>query len=400
MKKILILGASFLQLPAIQKAKEMGLYVGVVDYNPSAIGIKYADEYFEVSTIDEEAVYQVAKKFNADGIITLATDMPVRAMTYASEKLNLISNGYDTAIKTTDKAEMIKCFKKSNVKHPWYYVVEDKMDIKKILNKIKYPCISKPTDNAGSRGVMYIENEKELLKAIKYSKKNGRSGNIIIEEYLNGNEVSVEVMVINKVAHILQVTDKITTGAPHFVEMGHVQPSRLDRDSIKKIKDLAIKAIKAVNIITGPVHVEIMLTKEGPKMIELGARMGGDCITSHLVPLSTGIDMIKATIDLALGNKVNIDSKYEKGSSIYFLKSNPGTIKKITGIDECKKCNDIKQVVILKKLGDKISEISSSSDRIGYIISQSETANKAKSACENASKKIKIEVNKRWKNER
>ena len=141
--------------------------------------------------------------------------------------------------------------------------------------------------------------------------------------------------------------------------------------------------------------MEIMLTKEGPKMIELGARMGGDCITSHLVPLSTGIDMIKATIDLALGNKINIDSKYEKGSSIYFLKSNPGTIKKITGIDECKKCNDIKQVVILKKLGDKISEISSSSDRIGYIISQSETANKAKSACENASKKIKIEVNKR-----
>ena len=134
MKRLLIIGASILQLPAIKKAKELGLYVAVADYNPNAIGIPYADEYYNVSTIDEEGVYQAAKTFGAEGIMTLATDMPMRSVAYACKKLGLVGIDYDTAVKATDKGEMIKAFEAAGVEHPWYYIISDPAKAQDVLD--------------------------------------------------------------------------------------------------------------------------------------------------------------------------------------------------------------------------------------------------------------------------
>jgi len=125
MGKLLIIGASVLQLPAIRKAKEKGFYVGVVDYNPNAVGVAYADEFFNVSTIDVEGVVEVAKQFRPDGIMTLATDMPMRSIAAACKACGLPGIDYETAVKATDKAEMIKAFAAHGVEHPWYYIVSD-----------------------------------------------------------------------------------------------------------------------------------------------------------------------------------------------------------------------------------------------------------------------------------
>lgn len=392
MKRLLIIGASHLQLPAIQKAKDMGLYVGVVDFNPEAVGIPVADEYFNISTIDEEGVYQAAKEFKADGIMTLATDMPMRSVAYAADKLGLVGISYDTAIKATDKGEMIKAFEAANVEHPWYYILSSLDDLKTIGNNITFPCISKPVDNAGSRGVMLIHSRDELNQAVKYSSLNGRNGGVIIEEYLQGSEVSVEVMAVNGTVNILQVTDKLTTGAPHFVEMGHSQPSQLGKENVEAIKDLAVRAVKAVGISNGPAHVEIMLTAKGPKMIELGARMGGDCITTHLVPLSTGIDMIKATIDICLGNIPDIEQKFNKGSAIRYFNISCGKILNISGVDNATKLNGVYQISLYKQIGDEIKTIDSSTDRVGFVISQGDNVKEAVNICERALCEIDIEV--------
>ena len=392
MKRLLIIGASILQLPAIKKAKEMGLYVAVADYNPNAIGIPFADEYFNVSTIDEEGVYQAAKEFQADGIMTLATDMPMRSLAYATKKLGIPGISYDTAVKATDKGEMIKAFEEHNVTHPWYYIISGLNELKQVSGKITYPCISKPTDNSGSRGVMLINTPEELIESVSYSSTQGRKGGVIIEEYMRGSEVSVEVIVLDGVPHILQVTDKLTTGAPHFVEMGHSQPSRLPKKDVDAIKKLASKAVLAVGIQNGPAHVEIMLTEKGPKMVELGARMGGDCITTHLVPLSTGIDMVKATIQIALGEVPDIEPKLEKGSAIRFLDAPCGEIVAADGTDEAKSVTGITDVVFTKHIGDKSGSIDSSTDRIGYVIAQAETPDDAVRECETAKGKITIKI--------
>ena len=333
MKKILIIGASILQLPAIRKAKELGYYVGVADYNPNAIGIEKADKYFKVSTIDIDGVVKVSQKYKPDGIMTLATDMPMRAVAKACEICGLPGISLDTAIKATDKGEMIKAFEEAGVEHPWYYIVSSQSELAEVMDMISYPCIMKPTDNAGSRGVVLCHSREELESEYEYSHHESRGGAGIIEEYLQGPEFSIEVMVVDGEPHVLQITDKLTTGAPHFVEMGHSQPTRQSDKNQDKIRDLAIRACKAVGINIGPAHVEMILTKEGPKMVELGARMGGDCITTHLVPLSTGIDMVGCTIKLACGEKIDLEPKFSKGSAIRYFDASSKSNRRNRGYD-------------------------------------------------------------------
>ncbi len=393
MKKLLIIGASILQLPAIKRAKELGYYVAVIDYDPNAIGIEFADEYFNVSTIDIEGVTKTAEEFRPDGIMTLATDMPMRSIAAACEKLGLSGISFETAVKSTDKGEMIKAFEKMGVEHPWYHIISSVDELNAKIEKITYPCISKPTDNSGSRGVMLIHNENELREAVEYSSSNGRSGSVIVEEYMQGPEVSVEIITVDGEPNVLQVTDKLTTGAPHFVEMGHSQPSRLGEENLEKIRDLAKRAVKAVGIKNGPAHVEIILTKEGPKMVELGARMGGDCITTHLVPLSTGIDMIEAMIKISCGEKPDIEPKFQKGSAIRYLSTGCGTITAIDGVEKAQLVDGVREISLVKKVGDTAGEIGSSTDRVGFVIAQADTAEKAVSTCEKALKQITVSIN-------
>ncbi len=383
MKRVLIIGASILQLPAIKRAKELGYYVAVADYNVEAIGIPHADKYFNVSTVDIDGIVRIAHNFKPDGIITLATDMPMRAVAKACEECGLLGISYDTAVKATDKGEMIKAFETHGVEHPWYHILENRDSLNSIVTKIICPCIIKPTDNAGSRGVVLCHGIDELQSKYEYARRESNSGAVIIEEFLQGPEVSVEVMVIDGEPHIIQITDKLTSGAPHFIEMGHSQPSRQNATNQDLIKKLACRACKAVGIETGPAHVEMILTENGPKMVELGARMGGDCIASHLVPLSTGIDMVGLAIKQACGEKIDIDikSKCNKGSAIRYFKSKPGLIKSIEGVEKAQAITGVREVVIVHQLGKKVGEIRNSSERIGFVIAQAETAVEAINVC-------------------
>lgn len=392
MKKLLIIGASVLQLPAIIKAKKLGYYTIVADYNPKAIGVQYADEFYNVSTIDEEGIAQLAELIHPDGIMTLATDMPMRALALATTRTGLPGISYDTAVKSTDKGEMIKAFEAKGVEHPWFVIIENEGQLQTALPTITYPCVMKPTDNAGNRGVCYVSNETDLLAHYSYSHENSRGGKVIIEEYMEGQEVSVEIIVYHGEVHILAVTDKLTLGKPYFVEIGHAEQSMLDAESVERIKDLATRAVKAVGIDDSPAHVEIMLTKDGPKMVELGSRMGGGCITTHLVPLSTGIDMIQSVMNMSLGMEPDVTPKFNRGSALRHIVGMEGTIVSIEGVEEAKSFAGVNEVTILKKIGDEVHYFKNGSDRIGYVIASAEDTEKAISICKEALSKIIIKT--------
>lgn len=392
MKKIMIVGASVLQLPAILRAKEMGLEVAVVDYNPEAEGVREATKYYNASTMDENAVLAAAEEYKPDGIMTLATDMPMRGVAKASDKLHLHSISYETAVKATDKYDMIKAFKEYDVPSPWFFVVDSLAELKTLESEVSFPCIIKPTDNAGSHGVAKVFSFQELLDNYEYAHSCSRHGKVIVEEYLDGPEVSVEVMVVNGIVHVLQITDKITTGAPHFVEMGHTQPSRLPFPTQDAIRQVAESACKAVGINKGPAHVEMKVTSRGPVMIELGARMGGDNITTHLVPLSTGIDMVGSTIKVALGEDPDIKPTLHCGSAIRYFEVPFGVIKTIDNMDEARRVPGVKQITFTKQVGEESSPIQCSNDRIGFVIAQGATAEDAVKACEEAMKVIQIRI--------
>lgn len=394
MRKLLILGASELQIPIIKKAREMGFYTGVVDYNPNAVGKKYADEYFAVSTIDTEKILETAQDFKPDGIVTMATDMPMRSIAAVCQKLGLHGITSETAFKATDKIAMIQAFKKKNVASPEFEILDSEKEAEEKMRTFKMPCIMKPADSSGSRGIIKIIKAEEAVKGFKYSSKYSKSGFVLAEEYMEGKEVSVECFVWEQKIHILAITEKLTTGSPHFVEMGHTQPADISIEVKKDIRQVTEMAIKAIDIQEGPVHVEMMLTKKGAKMIELGARMGGDCITSHLVPLSTGIDMIKATIQAACGYTPELEPKLKKAAAVRYLTAESGLITNITGVEEATGFPGIQEIILVKGKGDLSKEIESSTDRIGMVIAQGDNRQEVVKRCEEAMKRIEIKVDK------
>lgn len=399
MKKLMILGASILQLPAIEKAKEMGIDVIVVDMNPDAIGFNVQGITKEViSTIDIEKVLLAAKLHKIDGIMTLASDMPMRTVAVVAREMGLVGISEETALKATNKAIMREALKTYGVPIPEFYRVNNKDEYKKAVDHFKnkqIKCIVKPADNSGSRGVDLISdfNDDENIDAsFEYSKQYSRSGEIIVEEYMEGPEVSVETISVSGECYVVQITDKLTTGEPYFVEMGHNEPSMLPMNVQKEIAQVARNAVNAIGIQNGPSHTEIKVTKDGSKIVELGARLGGDNITSHLVPLSTGVNLVECCIRVALGEEPDISTKIKKASAIRYLNTDVGIISNITGIEDAMEIDGVHQISMVHHEGELVGEIRNSVDRVGFVIAQAETPKQAIEICEQAMEKIKVKV--------
>lgn len=394
-KKLMILGASILQVPAIKKAKEMGIEVVVLDMNEQAIGFNYADKSLVISTIDIEKVVKAAEQEKIDGIMTLASDMPMRSVAAVCKQLGLIGIDEQTAINATNKAQMRECLKAHGVPVPKFYRVSNEQEYKSATKNFTDKFIVKPADNSGSRGVFLVQDlldEQLVNEAYLYSKQYSRSGEVVVEEFMRGEEVSVETISIDGECHVIQITDKLTTGAPYFVEMGHSQPTKHDQSTVQKIKQVAKSAVNAIGIKNGPSHTEIIITEEGPKIVELGARLGGDCITTHLVPLSTGVDLVESCILIALGVKPDLQKKFDMASAIRYIPSHKGVLKSVLNIDSAMRVDGVKEVQIVKSVGEQLTEINSSTSRLGFVIAQSQTVGQAIEVCQRAIGKIKIEI--------
>lgn len=395
-KKIMILGASILQLPAIEKAKEMGLDVIAVDMNPEAVGFKVPGVEREIiSTIDIPAIVNAARRHMIDGIMTLATDMPMRSVAAVAKDMKLIGITTDTALKATNKAEMRKALQDRKVPVPRFFKVANEEEYLEAVKKFQIPFIVKPADSSGSRGIFEvtdIRNQKLIKRAYEYCRPFSKVGDVVVEEYMNGPEVSVETISVDGVCHVIQITDKVTTGAPYYVEMGHSQPTKHSKKTIEQISEITKAANKAIGIENGPSHTEIIVTEEGPKIVEIGARLGGDNITTHLVPLSTGVDMVACCIKIALGEKPDMEPKYSKGAAIRYLEQKAGIVENITGIEEASKLPGIQQISIVHGVGEKVTEVNSSGARMGFVIAQDTNVDKAIEDCRNALARIQISI--------
>ncbi|MBD5443999.1 MAG: ATP-grasp domain-containing protein [Lachnospiraceae bacterium] len=379
-KTMMILGASALQVPAIKKAKEMGYKIILVDYDENAVGFPLADIKLVVSTLDQDEVYRQALIYQPDVVITSTSDGPVRTAAYVNEKLGKKPDlSYEDSLCATIKSHMRNRLKENNVPIPEYYAVSDFDGFLEAVDKLNGHCIVKPADNAGSRGVVLVETKdnNELKNIYEYSMGNSRNGTLMVEEFMSGAEVSVEAMTVNGETQIITITDKYITPPPYFVELAHCEPSMLDDNIQKQIRAVALQAVKVIKLQNGPSHTEIKVTKDGPKVVELAARLGGDFITSRLVPLSTGIDMVGASVELAAGERVNIERKCSRGAAIHFIQAKEGVIKEISVPDEVYDLSGVEEVVIYKKVGDTVHGIKSSNDRIGHVITSADTPKEA-----------------------
>jgi biotin carboxylase len=209
---------------------------------------------------------------------------------------------------------------------------------------------------------------------------------------MTGPEVSVESYSIDGVPHIITITDKMVTDVPYFVELGHTEPCKLPQVAQEDIKKVATAAINAIGMLNGPTHTEIKVTPNGAKLVEIAARLGGDFITSKLVPLSTGVDMIECSFASLLGERVPLEKKFQKSSAIRFIQGKDGILKQINGIEKVKDIDGVVEIEIYKNIGEKVCKAHSSNDRLGHIIIVGDTADEVEKVANKAISEIEIIV--------
>ena len=366
MKKIAIIGASYLQKPLILKAKEMGIETHVFAWEEGAVCKGIADHFNPISIIEKELIMEKCIEINIDGITSIASDAAVPTVCFVAEKMGLLSNRFDDSLVATNKYEMRKHFMLQDVKCPRFEIAT--ADNLPDVSNFRFPLIVKPTDRSGSRGVLKIEDTKQLKEAVSRSQTESFSGEAIIEEFVQGREVSVETISWEGKHYFLAITDKVTTGEPYFVELEHHQPTTFDLNIQEKITNEAKKALTAVGVRYGAGHSEFIITESNDVYaVEVGARMGGDFIGSDLVYLSNGYDFLKAVINVSLGKFEKPEFRWNKYSGICFLSKETEFLKEII-----EKSDDFPEITHSEIIQNELKNVECSGDRSGYLIYQSD----------------------------
>lgn len=381
MKRLLVLAAGILQVPVIKKAKEMGIYVIAVDGDPNAVGLKYADKAMVVNITSEEDVLKVAHEEKIDGVIHPCSEVSMNVMGRLNEELGLSGITREQAIRATNKHLMREAFEKGNAPSPKSFLTENVEDAwMHLQNDFSIDGILKPSRNSGSRGIAKVSRDMDkadFVKAYDIALNESRDQSVLIEQFIEGPEFSIEIIVWNGNVNVLTVTDKKTTGAPHFVELGHNQPSCFSAADVETLKTAAVAGVKALGVNNCACHAEAKMMDGKAYLMEIGARLGGDFISTELTHLSTGVDMVAAAINVALGVEPDLNPKEEpKGVCIRYFCPTPG---KLVNISNTEILADPRVYLweIYHKVGDEIPEVTSSLCRSGHVIVTEKTPQKA-----------------------
>lgn len=365
-KKLAIIGASYLQQPLVEKCKEMGVYSICFAWEEGAVCKDLCDKFYPISTIDKDDILKVCQEEKIDGITTIASDVATLTVNYVAEKMGLIGNLDKYSQTATNKYLMRQCFMENGVPSPKFCLTNGEVPM--AISTFRFPIIVKPTDRSGSRGVEKVEKQEDLQEAITRACNESFQKKAVIEEFVEGREISVESISYKGKHHILQITDKVTTGSPFFVELEHHQPSSLPENVKQRVREIVLSALDALHIKYGASHAELKITEDGDiRVIEIGARMGGDFIGSDLVRLSTGYDFLKGVIDVAFGDFEEPQLTQSKFSGVYFLCKETDEILPI--IQNSEKYPEIVRAEVTDPV---LRRIEQSADRSGYMIYQSD----------------------------
>ena len=301
----MILGTNEYQNPLILRAKELGYETHVFGWPHGEIGEKTADVYHPVNILDYDLLWQEGRKLNPCGVASVCSELAMHPMNFLLRRLGIPCNSEATENMTTNKYLMRKAMKEGGIDSPNFTLVKKGQPLDEIIEAtadFSYPLIIKPCDLSSSRGVFKIDKPANLSQGVEYAMGWSKTGEAILEEFIEGQEYSGESIAYNGEYHLLAVTEKFTTGAPHFVETGHQQPARLSEEWMNKIRATLFKAFKSLDIQYGAIHPEFRITPDGRILfMEIATRMGGDCIGTDLVPLSSGYDFLGMVINICCG---------------------------------------------------------------------------------------------------
>lgn len=392
----MVLAAGLLQIDVIEKAKSMGYYVLAVDGNPKAPGFNVADKAICADIVNEETMLKIARDEHVDGVIHPCSEVSMAVMGRINDELGLSGISREQAICATNKHLMRKAFEKGNAPSPKSILAQDAEDAwSRLQNEFDTDAILKPSRNSGSRGIAKVSrnmDKGDFVRAYDEALSESRDHSVLIEQFIEGPEFSIEMIVWQGEIHVLTVTDKKTTGAPHFVELGHNQPSCFSDADVETLKAAAIAGVKALGVNNCACHAEAKLMNGKAYLMEVGARLGGDFISTELTHLSTGVDMVAAAIGVALGVEPDLSVKEEpKGVCIRYFCPKPGKLVRISNTEVLNNPH-VYLWEIYPKEGDVIPAVTSSLCRSGHVIVTEKTPQKAIELAERLIESVKFET--------
>lgn len=365
-KSILVFGVGELQRSIICRAKLKGLFTIGIDPCADAVCKGEVDAFEVVGGQDFEGTCAVVEKYGVNAMVTAATDKPLVMMARVAEKYGFPFYSIETAQWSTDKYQMKQRFLEGGVPCARGRLIAKAEE----ADDLYYPLIVKPRDNSGSRGVKLCRNKEELQEAMQEALQYSHLDTVLVEEYIEGQEYSIEGLHYDGESEVIQFTEKTTTEFPYNVELAHKQPANLTEAQKDEIRQVISKIAQCMHFENCPSHTELKINERGIFIIETSPRLGGDYITSTLVPLSTGINVEDQLLHIALGEKVDTQAgRVEKASGVCFFCLPEGGVKKIDPqINEVATWPGVYSFELKLKEGDEVHQITSSLNRYGEVI--------------------------------
>ncbi len=312
---VLILGAGLMQKPAILSAKEEGFFVNVIDADPKAVAIPYADNFKQIDLKDKEGILAYAKELKASkeglaAVFTAGTDFSA-SVSYVCEALGLPAHSHQAAINASVKTIMRQCFEEAGVPSPVFCKVSRDMLqgeweeelLAEILKKMDFPLVVKPVDNMGARGCRMVRSQEEFLPAIKCAVECSRSGNAIVEEYMEGPEYSIDALVYNGSFTVTGFAIRHIKYPPYFIEVGHTMPAILDKKTHDQLISVFALGAKALGLSCGAAKADIKFTKKGPMIGEIAGRLSGGYMSGWTYPYASDLNLTKQGLLIAAGRE-------------------------------------------------------------------------------------------------
>ncbi len=398
MKKILMLGGSMQQIPAIVQAKEKGLYTITCDYLPENPGHKYSDEFHNVSTTDKEAVLELARKLNIDGIVAYASDPAAPTAVYVSEKLGLPGNPYDSVKILTEKDLFREFLQKNGFNTPKACGYTSYEQALADIDGFKFPVMVKPVDSSGSKGVVKIMDKSELEAAVEEALSYSRAKRIVIEEFIQkkGYQISGDGFSVDGKLVFTSYGNELYSGkgTREYVALGEFWPSLLSDELKKKVDDELQKLIKALGMKTCAYNIEVILDQnDDVYVLELGPRNGGSYIP-QLIKYATGVDLIDYTLRAAVGEDCSdLDFVETKGCySNYMIYSTVSGKYDGLWFDEKFEKDNLLDVYCTYSQGDDVHAYQNTTHSLGTIIFKADSVEEMIELTDNMEKNYKVKV--------
>lgn len=396
-KGVAIIGGGVLQLPVIRRAKDLGAYVVVVDRNPEAPGVKEASTYVPASTLDaevvSEALVQVSReKHPLHAVLTVGTDASY-TVALSAQKLGVPGIDPEVARRATDKHLMRQTLRQARVPVPDFEMVESYAKALEVFERLGGDCVVKPVDNMGARGVRRVSTLEDLKEACDLAFRYARSGRILIEQYIDGVELSIDALVVEGEIFITGVADRIIEYAPYFVETGHILPSQMPQEVILSGLEVFQRGVKALGITLGAAKGDIKVTPTGSFVGEIAARLSGGFMSTHTYPYATGIDLMENILRIHLGMGIgDVKPKRDYVSIERAIIPSPGVVERIAGVEKALSLPYVKDVFVDVKIGDRIREPQNNLDKAGHVIVCAPTYQEALHASHQAVRAIEVKT--------